>query len=344
MSSLRSLPIGSTADLTRKQDLYPVGYSGDFSLLGLNQLPDFTVRISPYAVKEISHEPVRLKLEGYPPTGLAGAPIIDQNGAVVGMMSFDKEDDSLKVIPAEKLTELLTTLGIPYSNTDPTSSYNVAYEELISDFHAFLSECQQDVMQNENAYSKKSLAAYKTAIAQALEISRKEDATRDDMQNALDALRKAKKKLRPYNFTYRIIQSVLFLLILAFASLNIRQSLKGKRMNASIRPDSAPKKKRKQLGALIRIDTGEVIWLTKKGLRIGKNPKEVDYCIYNDPTVSRMHASIRYDGQRFYLTDHYSTNKTSINHSYIEPEKPYELFDEDTISVSDVSFHFRYMI
>lgn len=64
----------------------------------------------------------------------------------------------------------------------------------------------------------------------------------------------------------------------------------------------------------------------------------------NNPSVSRLHATISFDDGHFYLMDNQSSNGTCINHSYIRPLQPQEIFDEDTITISDVVFTFRSML
>ncbi len=344
VSNMTSLTLGDTSGIMRKDEVYLLGYSGEYSVLGSTDLPSFNIAVTPFNVAAIGRDPVSLELDYPVSPELCGAPLLDKEGNVIGMMSFQgDQEETLSVIPVETLIEMIKTLGIGYNNSSPTSSYNVADQELVENFYAVLFECQQNVMENEQNYSKKSLKKHKAAIAEALEVTRKTDATKDDYQDSIDNMKKTRKKLRPYNHTYHIWELILLPFLIIFFRLNLKQFLKGKRMKASVNPDVKKQKKSKQLGALIRVDSSEVIWLTKKGLTIGKNPKEVDYCIYHNPSVSRKHASIVYNQERFFLVDHHSTNRTSLNHAFLAPERPYELSDEDTISISDVAFHFRYL-
>lgn len=345
IGNIGSMALGTTSNISRKQQLFLVGYSGEFSLLGKDSITASDLETTECNVTAIERDPISLQIDGYFSAGKTGSPLMDSQGIVVGMVTYS-EHDSLQVIPVEVLKNPLETLGITYSNTDPGSNYNIADKDIIEEFHNLLLTCQQDVTENSSRYSKGSLKKYKTAIQQAMEISKKENATRDEYEECIEALNKARRRLKPYNFTYYIIEFILLLLILFFLQLNIRQTLKGKKMKASLEPDIEKnrKQKHKQLAALIRLDTNEVIWLTKKGLRIGKNQKEVDYCIYNNPSVSRYHAAIIYKNEKFYIIDNHSTNKTCINNCYIEPEKACELFDEDSISIADIKFTFRDLI
>lgn len=344
LTQFTAVSLGTTASVSRKDELYLIGYFGEYSLLGQDTLPAPVLEYSNHTVTSIERETCLLTIDGYPSSENTGAPLISESGAVVGMITYKPETDSTQVIPAESLIAMLETLNITYYDTNPANDYNIADSATIEAFEQLLSECQQDVILNASNYSKSSLKKYKAAIEEALELTAKDNITKDDYLNCIDKLKKAKSKLKPHNFVYQIIQLILAIIIFALLVLNYKQRQKEHKMLSSLHPETrVKKKKRKQLAALIRIDTNEVIWITKKGLRIGKNKKEVDYCIYHEPTVSRYHAAILYEHERFFIIDNYSTNKTGINHSYIEPDKLYELFDEDTISIANINFTFRYM-
>ena len=67
---------------------------------------------------------------------------------------------------------------------------------------------------------------------------------------------------------------------------------------------------------LIRKRTREKIVINRSLFKLGKEAAYVDYCISDNPTVSRNHADIvkRQDG--YYLVD-----KNSLNHSFVNGKK-----------------------
>lgn len=225
------------------------------------------------------------------------------------MVCFTRIRIRLEVLPADTIRELLKALNITYKTNDPTGSYNVADAEIKQELSDLLPECQKDVTLHASEYSNKTLANYKAAINTAMEIIASPDSTKDNYQECIDALKTARKKLKPHNFTQRIIQLVLLAVLLA--------------------------------AALIRTDTNEVMWLEKKELRIGSDSKKVDYCIKDNPAISRYHAAIVYKDSQFYIIDNNSTIRTFVNHSPVEPHSAVVLQDEDSISLANVSFPLR---
>lgn len=340
LSNREILRLSDSSTISRKQEVYALGYDGELSILGLTKAEAPVITPRQCAITSVERDPVQITTDLYAKSSFAGAPLLDKSGFILGMMVYNVENDSLDTIPVDTLKNLLETLGIGYMNTE-SNDYNVATESLIEELKNLLLTCQEDVTLNETKYSKSTLTKYKEAIKIASEVMSKPTSTKDDYKSSIDSLNKAKSNLKSSNFTYYIVELILLAAILIFAALNISQIKKCKRLQASITPSDKPSKKKKHLAALIHIETNEVIWLGKKGIRIGKDPKEVDYCIYNNPAVSRYHAAIVYNADNFYIIDNNSTNRTSINHSFVEPEKAIELNDEDFISIANVVFQFR---
>ena len=67
----------------------------------------------------------------------------------------------------------------------------------------------------------------------------------------------------------------------------------------------------------------------------------MDYCIRQNPTVSRNHADIVRKPDGYYIVDKGSLNHTFINGKRIEPKVYYKLEDEDLIQIADEIFEFR---
>lgn len=83
----------------------------------------------------------------------------------------------------------------------------------------------------------------------------------------------------------------------------------------------------------IRIDAAEFL--------IGKDQSRVNYCIGDNPSVSRCHARIQRQGNRYYLSDLKSTNFTYLNHRALAPGEEVELAQGDVIRFSNEEFTFQ---
>lgn len=84
----------------------------------------------------------------------------------------------------------------------------------------------------------------------------------------------------------------------------------------------------------VRIPSG------KNEFKIGKDESSVDYCISDNSTVSRQHASIICREGAYFIRDNHSTNGTKINGHPITPGMDIQLSNQANITFSDVSYKF----
>lgn len=88
---------------------------------------------------------------------------------------------------------------------------------------------------------------------------------------------------------------------------------------------------------LLRVGTGEEIHISKSNYSIGKDIQTMDYVLGNQ-SVSRNHATIYIEDNRFYLTDNGSTNGTTIEGIRVQAGERAELSDGDIISLGNEVF------
>ena len=92
---------------------------------------------------------------------------------------------------------------------------------------------------------------------------------------------------------------------------------------------------------LVRKSTGEHVEISMDRFRIGRNPRDVDYFISDNPTIGRHHADIIYRGGRFFIVDLNSTNHVYLNGVMITPGMEIPISDLSEIRLSDETFSFR---
>lgn len=98
---------------------------------------------------------------------------------------------------------------------------------------------------------------------------------------------------------------------------------------------------RLKYAALYRYLTEEVITINKPVFRIGKERSCVDYFVSNNDKVSRSHAEIITRGQRFFVIDLNSRNRTYINETPIPVQQEMEIFSGDHLRLANEEFEFR---
>ena len=92
---------------------------------------------------------------------------------------------------------------------------------------------------------------------------------------------------------------------------------------------------------LYRILTNERICVNKPVFRLGKERSYVDYFVTNNNAVSRGHADIITRGNRYFVRDLNSKNKTYINGQAIPPQCECELLDGSRLTLGNEEFIFN---
>ena len=93
-------------------------------------------------------------------------------------------------------------------------------------------------------------------------------------------------------------------------------------------------------GYLYRSSTGESILIQTEVFFIGKNDSEVDYTIYNNTNISRIHAKIILKCGVYFIEDMNSTNYTYVNGLRVAPGYQQVLQNKDIIYLADEEFVF----
>ena len=91
---------------------------------------------------------------------------------------------------------------------------------------------------------------------------------------------------------------------------------------------------------LIRRSNNEEVLINKPVFRIGKERAKVDYCITDNNTVSRVHATIFVRDGKCYITDNNSTNRTFLNGSPVPVQTEIPLSSGDVLKFSNEEFGF----
>ena len=92
--------------------------------------------------------------------------------------------------------------------------------------------------------------------------------------------------------------------------------------------------------SLFRVLTEENISINKPVFRLGKEKSYADYFVSNNNAVSRSHADIITRGQRVFVIDLNSKNKTYINDLPIPVQQEIEIFNGDRLRLANEEFIF----
>jgi hypothetical protein len=97
----------------------------------------------------------------------------------------------------------------------------------------------------------------------------------------------------------------------------------------------------KKIPYIVRKKTGEKIIINRNIFKIGKEDAYVDYCISDNPTISRSHADIIKKPDGFYVKDMGSLNHTFLNGVKLEQNVLKKLENGCLVQFSDEVFEWH---
>lgn len=167
--------------------------------------------------------------------GMAGAPIFNQDGCVIGM--FIMVDDKMAAMSVKNIRNVLDALSINYMVEEDDETYDVPTEEqkiklksMIIDNKEFISKI------NRNFYTDATWQALYTAIDTADKTVLSATSTAKSYDDCMITLKKARKKLKTKAFKFIVINivcgiGVLVLLFILYRILRKRSKLNKDKAN-----------------------------------------------------------------------------------------------------------------
>ncbi|MDE7477741.1 MAG: FHA domain-containing protein [Lachnospiraceae bacterium] len=113
---------------------------------------------------------------------------------------------------------------------------------------------------------------------------------------------------------------------------NARDSLKLKESTKTLGKEAIP--------YIVRKRTGEKVVINRSLFKLGKDASYVDYCIKDNPAVSRNHADIVRKPDGYYLIDKGSLNHTFVNGKKLAADEYRKLEDGCLMQLADEVFEF----
>lgn len=163
--------------------------------------------------------------------GMAGAPVLDKDGCVIGM--FIMQNGNIRAMSVENLRIILDALAINYMVAEDDTSYDVPTQGQKDELKRLIVD-NKEYMNSivKNRYTAKTWEALYSAISDADTVVLDYNSTAKKYDDSIDALKKARKKLKTKAFKWMLINIIAGVVILVLVFVLCRILKKRKKLNA----------------------------------------------------------------------------------------------------------------
>lgn len=238
MEDKEILRLGTGADIKHFLGVHIEGYSGTRSLvLSEGSVPSMQLsKIDITNVDELIYDTyfedtiVYFTIGNSSITeGMAGAPVLDENGFVVGMLMLVPGQEDPIAMSVDNIRTILDALSISYAVAEddimydrPTAEQKKELKQLIVDNKAYIQKI------NKNLYTSKTWNALYTAIASADDVYMNAKSTAKQYDDSISGLKKAHKKLKTKSFIWKII-NIIAAVVIVILLLVLKKKIKTKK-------------------------------------------------------------------------------------------------------------------
>lgn len=160
--------------------------------------------------------------------GMAGAPVFDKNGCVVGM--FIMQNGNIKAISIENIRIILDALDIKYLIAEDDTTYDVPTQKQADELKKLIVDNKEYISSiSKNMYTDKTWNALYTAISKADSVYLNSNSTAKQYDDSIIELTKARKKLKTKAFKWKLINIIAGVVILVLLFV-LRKILKKRKM------------------------------------------------------------------------------------------------------------------
>lgn len=354
-----TLTFGFSDECENTQNVYAIGYPSSVanyeSVKGFSR-SDISTTNGMISKITSSNDIVKIQHGATLSEGASGGPLVDADGAVVGINSSKVVDeDYYFAIAAEQILDVLEQKNISFTRygeesaaedegDQPEESETVTADK--SELSAVLSSAKNI---DTSSYTEESAENLKKAISDAELVMNNGSASQNEVEEAVSELDGAVESLVNADDrdganlkTILLIAAVSVFVILVIIILIL--VFAGKRKAASpagaFPSDIKAAPTLAAVYTLLRLKNGDRAVIDKINFVAGKD-RSCDYFIEGNSSISRSHAKFVLRGSDCFITDMRSTNGTYVNNVRVSPNSEVKLRTGDVIKLSDEEFEFR---
>ncbi len=264
-----------------------------------------------------------------------GGPLINSSGYVIGINEQTKDGRYYCSVDCAELVRILDALGITYSKVT-TSEYearnsaesSTAQEEVIIEDKGFFDQIPLGVVIAASAFAFLFLVIMImliiVLIGQKNSSKIKENSIKESKKEKEEPPRPRPVLTPDYHGSETVMLSG------------------GNGMETSVLGSGSSGSMFESYGTLIRRSNNENCVIDKPSFTIGKDSLHVNFCIKDNSSISRQHATIESRNGITSITDNNSTNGTFVNNRRLNPGQPQTIQNGDVITLANEEFVYRF--
>lgn len=366
VSQKESLKLGDSARIAVNDMVCAYGFPEQTDLqegtLGYTELDVRSMQGAVLQTEAYLDNGVHLAVSAPTVQGMAGGPLLDADGYVVGLLckqSPEEDTGTAYALPINEISAVLDNFAIYYGSR--------AIDEAFMQFQDARAACADALA--AGGFKRASVEVLEQTLEDTEELLGREEPNAEELLNAAETLLAAKDALEPKTEAFVIMilvlgaaDFVLFIWMLILAVKNSQEKKQMQRVQPAMqtagyagasghvemprrqmpqqpadnrRPTAPPAGRRLRM---VRQKTGQTVVLNKNQFVVGKSQTLADYCITGNQTISRKHAMLFEDNGAWYVDDLNSLNGTCVNGTKVVPGQAVRLKSGDEITLSDESF------
>lgn len=227
--------LGDGSNVAAKSRIHIIGYPGTRSLLDQEQVSDrqmveydtiiTEVYTESYYGEEITYFSVGENIE----EGMAGAPIVDDEGCLIGM--FILHNGEIKAISVESIRIVLDALGISYLENGDDETYDVPDDALKMELLDLVRENKDYISSiKRNNYTDNTWTALYEAIGKGEQVCQNAASTKKEYEDCIIGLKKARKDLKSKFQKFIVIVIIMAVVVTVLVYLLIKGVIKKRRL------------------------------------------------------------------------------------------------------------------
>lgn len=231
------LRLGSGASIETEARIHIEGYSGLRSIFTNSSVTERNINVYDTTITDVYTEDyyndaITYFYVGEPiDEGMAGAPVLDADGCVIGMFIYENGSPKLMAMSVDNLRQILDALAINYMVAEDDITYDIPTDEQKAELKRLVIDNKEYISSiNRNFYTSTTWNTLYEAISKADDVCMSAKSTAKQYDDNIAALKSARKKLKTKAFKWKLINVIAGVVVVVLVIIMVRVLKKRKRI------------------------------------------------------------------------------------------------------------------